>query len=186
MELITKCGIVCPSTETGVQVKHYDLSETYILKRVQESLEALGVATIDVLLIHRPSPLMNAQEITRAFKTLKSQGKVRHFGVSNFTPHQFSLLQTVMAKEGLGLVTNQIEFHPLHLSPLHDGTLDQAQECQVSPMIWSPLSGGRLVKPLMDKEGEEAERVSRVQLALKKLSVADGATLDQVIHSPFF
>jgi predicted oxidoreductase len=182
MELITKCGIVCPSPETGVRVKHYDLSEEYILKRVQESLEALGVEYVDVLLIHRPSPLMNAQVVTNAFKLLKSQGKVKYFGVSNFTPHQFNLLQSCMAKEGMGLVTNQIEFHPLHLSPLHDGTLDQAQELQLSPMIWSPLAGGRLVKPLANKDQvPDGDRISRVQLALKKLSVAEGASIDQVI-----
>jgi predicted oxidoreductase len=59
MEIITKCGIVCPSEETGVQVKHYDYSVEYITKRVEESLKALQMDYVDVLLLHRPSPLMN-------------------------------------------------------------------------------------------------------------------------------
>ena len=63
MQIITKCGIVCPSEETGTQVKHYNYSYNYILQRVEESLDALGIENLDLLLIHRPSPMMDADEV---------------------------------------------------------------------------------------------------------------------------
>jgi predicted oxidoreductase len=68
---------------------------------------------------------------------LKESGKVKYFGVSNFNPGQFNLLQSRL---DFSLVTNQIEFNPLCLDSLHNGTLDQAQELRMSPMIWSPLA----------------------------------------------
>src|SRR6476661_5026523 len=140
MEIVTKCGIVCPSDL--VNVKHYDLSQAYIEKRVAESLAALKTDYIDVLLIHRPSPLMDATQVSNAFKSLKQKGQVKHFGVSNFSPSQFRLLQS---KLDFPLVTNQVEFSPLEMTVLENGTLEQAQELQFSPMIWSPLAGGRLM-----------------------------------------
>ena len=80
---------------------------------------------------------MNADQVAATFKELKESGKVRHFGVSNFKPFQLSLLQSRL---DFPLVTNQIELNPLCIDSLHDGTLDQAQEFKMSPMIWSPLA----------------------------------------------
>ncbi len=141
IQLVSKCGI-CLTTENrpAHRIKHYDTSFEHIVGSVENSLRKLHTDHLDLLLIHRPDALMNADVVAEAFTHLQLQGKVRHFGVSNFTPAQFDLLQSRFP-----LVTNQIELHPLHLAPLHDGTLDQCQQRRIQPMIWSPLAGGRLM-----------------------------------------
>ena len=140
MQLVTKCGI-CLTTENrpAHRVKHYDTSFEHIVGSVEQSLRLLHTEQLDLLLLHRPDALMDADVVGAAFTHLQLQGKVLHFGVSNFTPSQFALLQSRFP-----LATNQVELHPLHLSPLHDGTLDQCQQHRIQPMIWSPLAGGRL------------------------------------------
>ncbi len=140
MQLVSKCGI-CLTTPNrpSHRVKHYDSSTSHIISSAENSLRVLGTDRLELLLIHRPDALMDADAVAEAFTHLHLMGKVQHFGVSNFTPAQFALLQSRFP-----LVTNQVELHPLHLAPLHDGTLDQCQERRIQPMIWSPLAGGRL------------------------------------------
>ncbi len=141
MQLVSKCGI-CLTTENrpSHRIKHYDTSFAHIVGSVETSLRNLQVERLDLLLIHRPDALMDADVVAEAFTHLQLMGKVQHFGVSNFTPSQFDLLASRFP-----LVTNQIELHPLHLAPLTDGTLDQCQQQRIRPMIWSPLAGGRLM-----------------------------------------
>ena len=141
MQLVTKCGICLLSPNRPAhRVKHYDTSFEHIVGSVENSLRALGTDRIELLLIHRPDALMDADVVAAAFTHLQLQGKVQHFGASNFTTAQFDLLQSRFP-----LVTNQIELHPLHLAPLTDGTLDQCQQRRIQPMIWSPLAGGQLL-----------------------------------------
>lgn len=156
LQLITKCGIqlVAP-TRPDTRVKHYDTSRAHIVDSVERSLQALRTDRIDLLLIHRADALLDAGDVAQAVDSLKRAGKVLHFGVSNFSPSQFELLDAATP-----LVTNQIELHPLHLDPLHDGTLDQAQRLHRRPMIWSPLAGGRLLG------GDESEAAQRVRWVL--------------------
>ena len=141
LQLVTKCGI-CLTTPNrpAHRVKHYDTSFEHIVSSVENSLQMLHSERIELLLIHRPDALMDADVVAAAFTHLQLQGKVQHFGVSNFSPAQFDLLASRFP-----LVTNQIELHPLHLAPLHDGSLDQCQQRRLQPMIWSPLAGGRLI-----------------------------------------
>ena len=140
MEIITKCGIKLISPQRPQHaVQHYDTSAAHIVSSVEESLRQLGTDRIDVLLIHRPDPLMDFDEMARAFEGLRQAGKVLHFGVSNFSRHQFEALN-----RRIKLVTNQVEFSPLHTAPMFDETFDGLQDLAVSPMIWSPLAGGRL------------------------------------------
>ena len=141
MQLVSKCGI-CLTTDNrpAHRVKHYDTSFAHIVGSVENSLRMLQTDHLDLLLIHRPDALMNADAVAEAFTHLQLLGKVRHFGVSNFSTTQFDLLASRFP-----LVTNQIELHPLHLAPLSDGTLDQCQQHRIQPMIWSPLAGGRLM-----------------------------------------
>jgi predicted oxidoreductase len=141
MQLVSKCGI-CLTTENrpAHRVKHYNTTSEHIIRSAENSLRMLGTDHLELLLIHRPDALMDADDVAAAFTHLQLMGKVQHFGVSNFTPAQFELLQSRFP-----LVTNQIELHPLHLAPLHDGTLDQCQQRRIQPMIWSPLAGGRLM-----------------------------------------
>jgi len=140
MELVTKCGIKLLSPKRPQhQIQHYDTTRAYIVAQAEESLRQLNTDRIDLLLIHRPDPLMNFDEIAEAFTSLKQAGKVLHFGVSNFSRHQFEVLD-----RRIPLVTNQVEFSPLHVAPMFDETFDGLQDKGAAPMIWSPLAGGRL------------------------------------------
>lgn len=140
LQIVSKCGIqLAVPARPSTRRKHYDTSTAHIIASAEQSLRALGVDVLDVLLIHRPDPLMDADEVAEAFVQLKQSGKVKAFGASNFTPAQFALLDARTP-----LVTNQIEWHPLRPAPLFDGTLDQAQQLRRPPMIWSPLAGGAL------------------------------------------
>lgn len=172
LELVTKCGIQLVSPQRpDNRVHHYDTGRAHILGAAENSLRLLNTDTLDLLLIHRPDPLMDADEVAEAFATLRATGKVRHFGVSNFMPWQFHLLQSRL---DFPLVTNQIELSVLALDPLHDGTLDQAQRLRVPPMAWSPLAGGRLFE-LSD------ERAGRVRGVLESVGrELGGAAVDQV------
>ena len=154
LQMVTKCGIrLVSQARPQHRLKSYDTSREHIVASVERSLAELRTDRVDLLLIHRPDPLMAADEIAAAVEQLQRDGKLLHFGVSNFTPSQFELLAAA-----LPLATNQIELHPLHLAPLHDGTLDQAQRLRRRPMIWSPLAGGRLMQP----DDDRAQRVHRV------------------------
>ena len=140
IELVTKCGIKLVSPERPQHtIQHYDTSAAHIHASVEQSLRQLGTDRIDLLLIHRPDPLMDFDEIAQCFHGLRQAGKVLHFGVSNFSRHQFEALDKRIA-----LATNQVEFSPLHTAPMFDQTFDGLQDLGVSPMIWSPLAGGRL------------------------------------------
>jgi predicted oxidoreductase len=149
MEIVTKCGIKFPSKKMPSSwVKHYDTSSQHITWSVDNSLKMLNTDHIDLLLIHRPDPLLNPIEVAEAFSSLKQSGKVLHFGVSNFTPTQFEMLQAYVA---LPLVTNQLEISITHNQPLFDGSLDVLMKHHISPMGWSPLGGGKLME--VDKAG---------------------------------
>ncbi|MBS1680843.1 MAG: aldo/keto reductase [Bacteroidetes bacterium] len=143
MELITKCGIKFPSQKRPLsRVKHYDTSLQNIVWSAENSLKMLRTDRLDLLLIHRPDPLLDPHEVAQAFSQLKNQGKVLHFGVSNFTPSQFQMLQKHLP---FPLVTNQIEISLSKIDPLFNGDLDLMLELGVSPMAWSPLAGGKLM-----------------------------------------
>jgi predicted oxidoreductase len=161
MEIVTKCGIKYPTpARPTYQQKAYDTSRDHILASVEQSLQNFRTDYLDLLLIHRPDPLMDADEVAAVFNSLYDAGKVRYFGVSNFTPSQFALLQSRL---DVPLVTNQIEFSVLHPEPMFDGTLDQLQQRRVAPQAWSPYAGGRIFN------GQDAQ-AQRVRDALAALS----------------
>lgn len=140
MEIVTKCGIATTAKPEHA-LGHYITDSAHIIKSAEQSLVNLATDRIDLLLIHRPDPLMDADEVAEAFLHLHQSGKVRHFGVSNFTPAQFALLQSRLP---FTLATNQVEISPVHQPLLLDGTLDQLQQLRIRPMAWSCLGGGRL------------------------------------------
>jgi predicted oxidoreductase len=165
LQLVGKCGIRLPSAARPQnRLKSYDTSAGYVSEAVDSSLRALRTDRLDVLLIHRPDALLHADALARCFEELRRAGKVLHFGVSNHTPAQFALLHSRFA-----LVTNQIELSPLQTAALHDGTLEQCQQLGLSPMVWSPLAGGRLFT------GDDAP-AQRVRAALGSAARAYGAT----------
>jgi predicted oxidoreductase len=172
MQLITKCGIKRVSTRRpSHQSNHYDTSRDHIVTSAENSLRALHTDYLDLLLIHRPDPLMDADEVAEAFSALRRAGKVRHFGVSNFYPHHLDLLASRL---DFPLVTNQVEISVMQMSPLHDGTVDQCQRLCISPMAWSPLGGGRLFHA-------ESPKAERLRVALQAIGrELGGATIDQV------
>jgi len=168
IELVTKCGIKLVS---GNSIKHYDTSASHIQSSVEKSLKNLRTDYIDLLLIHRPDPLMNAQEVAGALARLRESGKVLYFGASNFLPSQFEMLSSQM---DFPLVTNQVEFSALNMEAQDNGTLDMCQKLGISPMAWSPLGGGRLFK-------EDSEQIVRVRKALKDVAVElGGVSIDQI------
>lgn len=143
MQLITKCGIMEVSKQRpDTWIKAYDTSYKHIVWSAENSLKNLQTDRVDLLLIHRPDPLLQPEEVARAFSQLKSQGKVLHFGVSNFTASQFDVLQSYM---DFPLVTNQIELSLSYHHPIGNGILDNLMRHRVSPMAWAPLGGGELV-----------------------------------------
>jgi len=152
MEIVTKCGIATTANPDHA-LGHYITDSDHIIKSAEQSLVNLATDHLDLLLIHRPDPLMDADEVAAAFLNLHQSGKVRHFGVSNFTSAQFSLLQSRLP---FTLATNQVEISPVHQPLLLDGTLDQLQQLRIRPMAWSCLGGGRLFnddafQPLRDE-----------------------------------
>ncbi|WP_024872730.1 aldo/keto reductase [Tolumonas lignilytica] len=175
LEIVSKCDIKLLSDKYPQRtVKHYDTSAAHIVASVEASLTHLGTDYLDLLLIHRPDPLMNADEVAEAFTRLQASGKVRHFGVSNFTPYQFDLLQSRL---DFSLVTNQVEVNPINLFALHDGTLDQMQMKRIRPMIWSALGGGAIFT-------SQTEQAHRLRTVLSNISEElGGAGLDQVIYA---
>ena len=173
IEIVSKCGIELVDQNSG-QVNHYDSSGAAINRSVDMSLSRLAIEHLDVLLIHRPDWLMNVDQIAEIFAQLIEAGKVLHFGVSNFTPSQFSLLQSRLPHS---LVTNQVEINPLNFDVVDDGTLDQLQQARIHPMAWSCLGGGRLFSG-------ESEQISRLTNVIKEIArELGGVSIDQVIYA---
>lgn len=161
IEMITKCGIKRKAANRpSYQLNSYDTSKEHILWSAENSLKELGVEKLDLLLIHRPSPLMQPDEIAEAVTQLKAEGKVLHFGVSNFTPSQYRMLNSRVK-----LVTNQVECSVLNWDPIYDGTFDQLTTLGVSPMIWSPLGSGKLFGTEKDVQ---IDRIKKIALPLQE------------------
>lgn len=140
MEIVSKCGIALTAKPEHA-LNHYNTGKAHIIASAEDSLRKLATDHLDLLLIHRPDPLMDADEVAEAFISLKQAGKVKHLGVSNFSARQFELLQSRLP---FPLVTNQLEISPLNQSTTLDGTLDLCQQLRIKPMAWSCLGGGRL------------------------------------------
>ncbi|WP_061708946.1 aldo/keto reductase [Pseudenterobacter timonensis] len=171
MEIVTKCGIATTAKPEHA-LGHYITDADHIIKSAEQSLKNLATDRLDLLLIHRPDPLMDADEVAQAFLSLHQSGKVRHFGVSNFTPAQFALLQSRLP---FTLATNQVEISPVHQPLLLDGTLDQLQQLRIHPMAWSCLGGGRLFN-------DEAFGPLRDELAAVAQEL-NAATIEQVVYA---
>jgi predicted oxidoreductase len=165
LQIVTKCGIrlVSPA-RPGHRAKSYDSSGEHVKASVDASLQALRCDHIDLLLIHRPDLLVEPEELADTFRQLLAAGKVLHFGVSNHTPGQLAML-----RKRHPLVTNQIEFSPLQMRALADGTLEQCVDLAIRPMIWSPLAGGRLIT------GND-EQALRVRTLLEEMGAERGVS----------
>jgi len=175
MQLITKCGIKLLSDKfPNRKIKTYDYSYDHIVSSVEQSLKNFQTDYIDVLLLHRPAPYFNPEEVARAFADLKSKGKVLHFGVSNFSPLQFDMLSAYTDEK---LVTNQVEISPYCLDHFDNGNIDFFLKERIKPMAWSPLAGGSLLTP----KNEKGQRLLHTLLEVGEELNIDSAAM--VIYS---
>ena len=165
--LISKCGIQYPSENRPLKVKYYDYSKDHIRFSVENSLKNLKTDYLDVLLLHRPSPLMNPKEISEEIDKLKEEGKIKSFGVSNFTNSQLQFI----SKE-TKVLWNQIEFSLTNNHPMIDGTLDYLQGNNIGVMAWSPL--GSFFK-------EKNEKQKRITILFNELSEKYSCNHDQLL-----
>lgn len=169
LQLVSKCGIKLMSKKFPQrQIKYYDYSKKYIIQSVENSLSNLHTDYLDVLLLHRPSPFFNAEEVAETFTELKQSGKVLQFGVSNFLPHQMDLLNSFLRDP---LATNQVEISPFCLDYFQNGTVEMMQKNQVSPMAWSPLAGGKLINPQDEKGNRIFKSLQEVAHELNEDSI---------------
>ncbi len=146
VEIVTKCDIVAPvGRYSNARVKHYDTSRAHILGSVEHSLRLMKTDVIDLLLIHRPDPMMDQRETGAALDEVVASGKVRAVGVSNFKLHDWTLLQSAMKQP---LVTNQIELSLGAHDAFTNGDVAFLQERDIPPMAWSPLGGGALMSSI--------------------------------------
>ncbi|MEO8239937.1 MAG: aldo/keto reductase [Flavobacterium sp.] len=134
VQLITKCGIQMVAENRKNKIKHYDYSKEYIIWSVEESLKKLKTHYVDIFLLHRPSPLMQADEIAEAVEKLKSEGKIIDFGLSNFTNSQTELI-----RQKTEISFNQVQFSATNVEPMIDGSLDYMQTHNIRPLSWNPL-----------------------------------------------
>jgi predicted oxidoreductase len=144
MIIATKCGIRFADEPPGAP-QRYDFTAEHIIRSCDQSLQRLHIEQIDLYQLHRPDYLMDVTEVAMAFASLHKSDKVREFGVSNFRPSQLSLLQRVLQQKlQKNIVTNQVEISLTQLAAFDDGTLDQCQAMNITPIAWSPLGGGLL------------------------------------------
>lgn len=167
IQLISKCGIQLKGDRRPNRVKHYKYDAPYIIWSAEESLRNLKTAYLDLFLLHRPSALMQPDEVAKAVDQLKSQGKIKEFGVSNFTPSQIDLIGSKST-----IAVNQIEFSLTAHQAMHNGSLDQLLSKDITPMAWSPL--GSVFR-------KEDEQTSRIQQQLLELIPKYNATADQLL-----
>lgn len=173
VEITTKCGIQYPSeNRPSIKVKHYDFSKEHIITSVNNSLQNLNVESIKLLLLHRPDYLMHADEVAEAFHALQKSGKVKFFGVSNFRPKQFELLNG-----SFPLVNNQIEFSLQNPSAMLNDDLHYFNKSKVKLSAWSPLGGGGI---FISKEKSDLKDLL-LQLAEKYC-----CKVDQILYAWLF
>lgn len=176
MQIITKCGIkMMADARPEHRIKSYDTSASHIIRSAEQSLKNLATDYIDILLIHRPDPLMNPDEIAEAFTSLKQQGKALHFGVSNFEVSQTAMLHSCFTVE-----FNQLEISVSKLDSFHNGQLDQCIETCIRPMAWAPLGGGLLMSESSDEKNQ------RIHDTASKIAASHQCSIDQVLLSFLF
>ena len=156
IQLVSKCGIQLVGETRKNKVKHYNYSKEYLIWSAENSLKNLKTDYLDTFLLHRPSPLIQPDEIAEAISELKQSGKIINFGVSNFTPSQVDLISDKIA-----VSVNQIEFSLTQHVAMLNGSLDQMIQKGIRPMSWRPL--GNIFR-------NETPQSLRIKEVLKELS----------------
>jgi len=175
IEIITKCGIKLVSDKfPDRKIKYYDYSYEHIITSANSSLKNFRTDHIDLFLLHRPAPFFDPAVAAKAISVLKKEGKVLHFGVSNFTPGQYEMLSKFTSEK---LVTNQVEISPYCLEHFENGNIDFFLRENIKPMAWSPLAGGKLLNPHDDKGPRILRAITQVA---EELNIAP---IDKVIYA---
>jgi predicted oxidoreductase len=172
--IATKCGIRKQCDPNPDSPFRYEFSAEHIIYSCEQSLKRLGIDVIDIYQLHRPDYLMDPDEVASAFQKLKSSGKVREFGVSNFRPSQLTALQKACP---MPLIVHQVEISLANRTVFEDGTLDQCLAEKITPLAWSPLAGGLLgdgAKALLP--WQEGYRTKPINAALELVAKARGTT----------
>lgn len=166
IQLITKCGIQLTDGRDN-KINHYQYDKDYIIRSAEESLRKLHTGHLDFFLMHRPSPLMQPEEMAEAANNLLQSGKIKQFGVSNFTTSQVAMLESIIPVEG-----NQVEFSLTHHDPMYDGVFDDCITNKRMAMAWSPLGS------FFRETDEQVERIKEVMPALtEKYNVTESQLL---------
>ena len=175
VQFISKCGIQLDAEARKNHVKHYNYDTEYIIWSAEQSLKKLNTEYLDMLLVHRPSPLMHPEAIAKAISKLKEQGKVKSFGVSNFFPSQIALIESVIPIEG-----NQVEFSLTENKLMYDGTLDDALANRRMAMSYSPLGS------YFRKDDEVSKRIKKAMIPMleKYEATEDQLLLAWVMRHP--
>jgi predicted oxidoreductase len=175
IQLISKCGIQLPSENRSTKVHHYNYSKSHIIWSAEQSLKNLKTEYLDLLLLHRPSPLMQVDEIVEAIEKLKKEGKILDVGVSNFTPSQTDLMESK-----LKINYNQIKFSITHFEPMLDGSLDHMQLNRIQPLCYSPMGS------VFKKTDDTSNRITKLadQLSLKYNVELDVLLLAWILKHP--
>lgn len=175
IQLISKCGIQLPTENRSTKIHHYNYSKSHIIWSAEQSLKNLKTDYLDLFLLHRPSPLMQVDEIAEAIEKLKTEGKILDVGVSNFTPSQTDLIQTKTK-----INYNQIEFSVTHFEPMLDGSIDYMQLNGIQPMCWSPMGS------VFKKSDDKSIRIKKLatQLSLKYNVEMDVLLLAWILKHP--
>ena len=155
LQFVSKCGIQHLSENRPNKIKHYDYSKEYIIWSAENSLKNLQTDYLDVLLLHRPSPLMQADEIAEAVAKLKTEGKILDFGLSNFTASQTELI-----RQKTVISYNQVQFSATNYKPMVDGSFDYMQIHNIQPMSWNPLG------TVFREDNEQTRRMKKLLATL--------------------
>ena len=172
VQFISKCGIEMPCENKSFRIKSYNYSKNHIVDSVNQSLKNLKTDYLDLLLLHRPSPLMNPEEIAEIFDVLREQKKVRHFGVSNFSVSQFELIN-----DAFPIITNQMEISLNKTDAFYNGTLDQMLLKKLRPMAWSVM-GNYFTQP--------SAQNARIKKVLDELCTKYGAEENHILLAFLF
>ena len=167
IQIISKCGIQYVGKTRNNVIKHYQYDTDYIIWSAEKSIGDLNCDYLDLLLLHRPSPIMHPDVIAKAVDQLMTEGKIKEFGVSNFSPSETALISSKSS-----IRANQIEFSLTAHEALHNGSLSDMMLHSIRPMCWSPL--GVVFK-------EDTDQTRRIQLVLNELSQKYEASKDQLL-----
>ena len=197
IQLQAKSGIVLPDELYPGSIAHFDFSYDNLTKKVETTLQRLNTDYVDILLLHRPDPLVEPEEVARAFDDLKSSGKVLHFGVSNHTPMQIELLKKYLNQP---IVINQLELNVLHNDLINDGivsnmtsaqytgaraTLDYCRVEDIMIQAWSPVAGGQIFAPKDDAPDTVKATAGLIaKLAEKHQTTKAAIALAWLLHHP--